>query len=123
MRSVLKHLLEAATCEFLFTQDFFKARGLETFNAIFARTLSLCLENLENYLFNCYDAIGLLLMIKITIAFRQVMQRRRIAVLDSFFDRITMLLWPRCVWRAPWCAGLGAPDCGLSICHAVTSRP
>lgn len=95
MRSVLKHLVEAATCEFLFTHDFFKARGLDTFTAIFAKTLSLCLENLENYLFNCYDAIGLLLMIKITIGFRHMMQRRRVAVLDSFFDRITMLLWPR----------------------------
>lgn len=63
--------------------------------SIFAKTLSLCLENLENYLFNCYDAIGLLLMIKVTIGFRLIMQRRRIAVLDSFFDRITMLLWPR----------------------------
>jgi len=88
-------MVEAATAEFLFTNDFFKSRGLETFNAIFAKTLSLCLENLENYLFNCYDAIGLLLMIKLVIAFRGLMTRRRINVLDSFFDRTTMLLWPR----------------------------
>ena len=95
MRSVFKHLVEAATCEFLFTHDFFKGKATETFNAVFARTLSLCLENLENHLFNCYDAIGLLLMIKLTLAFRHVMQRRRVAVLDAFFDRVTMLLWPR----------------------------
>lgn len=66
MRSVLKHLVESATCEFLFTHDFFKSRGLDTFNQIFAKTLSLCLENLENYLFQCFDAIGLLLMIKVS---------------------------------------------------------
>jgi vacuolar protein sorting-associated protein 52 len=96
MRSVFKHLVEAATCEFLFTHDFFKGpKGAEAFNAVFARTLSLCLENLENYLFSCYDAIGLLLMIKLTVAFRHVMQRRRVPVLDAFFDRVTMLLWPR----------------------------
>lgn len=99
MRSVFKHLVEAATCEFLFTHDFFKSpppgKGAETFNAVFARTLSLCLENLENHLFGCYDAIGLLLMIKLTVAFRHVMQRRRVPVLDAFFDRVTMLLWPR----------------------------
>jgi len=95
MRSVFKHLVEAATCEFLFTHDFFKGRGAEAFNAVFARTLSLCLENLENHLFACYDAIGLLLMIKLTGAFRHVMQRRRVPVLDAFFDRVTMLLWPR----------------------------
>lgn len=110
MRSVFKHLLEAATCEFLFCQDFFEvkprgsARGTpagavgkagETFNAVFARTLSLCLENLENHLFNCYDAVGLLLMIRLTTSFRQIMQQRRVGVLDAFFDRVTMLLWPR----------------------------
>ena len=43
MRSVFKHLVEAATCEWLFTSDFFKAKGPDTFNAVFAKTLSLCL--------------------------------------------------------------------------------
>ena len=35
--------------------------GMETFDKIFARTLSLLLEQLENYLFNCYDCLALLL--------------------------------------------------------------
>lgn len=43
----------------------------------------------------CADAISLLLMIKITYAIRLVMQRRRIPVLDAFFDRLSLLLWPR----------------------------
>lgn len=34
-------------------------------------------------------------MIKITHALSMVMQRRRVPVLDSFFDRVNMLLWPR----------------------------
>jgi hypothetical protein len=62
---------------------------------IFGRTLSIILEHLENYLLNCHDAIGLLLMIKITHFQRLVMQRRRVPVLDAFFDRISLLLWPR----------------------------
>ncbi|CAM9108563.1 unnamed protein product [Choristocarpus tenellus] len=95
MRSVTKHLMDSATSEYLFTLEFFKGQSQDTFNQIFAQTLSLCLENLENYLFTCYDCIGLLLMIKLTHAHRMVMQRRRIPVLDSFFDRINMLLWPR----------------------------
>lgn len=53
------------------------------------------MENLENYLLTTYDAIGILLIIKVTHSQRLVMQRRRIPVLDSFFDRICMLLWPR----------------------------
>jgi len=31
-----------------------------------SRTISLVLENLENYLFTCWDAVGLLIMIKVT---------------------------------------------------------
>ncbi len=62
---------------------------------IFGRTLSQILESLENYLLNCYDSVGLLIMIKVTHLLRLVMQRRRIPVLDSLFDRISMLLWPR----------------------------
>ena len=94
-RSIIKHLMDSATNEYLFGIDFFNDRSFETFNLIFARTISLCLENLENYLFTCWDAIGLLLMIKVVHAQRLVMQRRRIPVLDSVFDRINMLLWPR----------------------------
>ena len=98
---------------------------------IFGRTLSLILENIENYLLNCNDIVGLLIMIKVrntmlcfhsctkklmtqssshflftlhfaiphtqqmTHLLRMVMQRRRIPVLDSLFDRISLLLWPR----------------------------
>jgi hypothetical protein len=32
---------------------------------IFGRTLSLILENIENYLLSCYDVVGLLIMIKV----------------------------------------------------------
>ena len=94
-RSIIKHLSDAATSEFLFIIDFFQSNTRETFNKMFGRTLSLVLEFLENYLLNCYDAIGLLLVIKVAHLQRMVMQRRRIPVLDQFFDRISMLLWPR----------------------------
>lgn len=114
LRSVVKHLIDASTNEFLFIFDFFQSNTRDTFNKIFGRTLSLILENLENYLLSCYDAVGLLLMIRITnsqvhflpllvvliqglivLLQRLVMQRRRMPVLDSFFDRVSMLLWPR----------------------------
>jgi len=50
---------------------------------------------LENYLFGCYDALCILLMIKVTHQFRRSAQSRRIYSLDAFFDQITNLLWPR----------------------------
>ena len=95
LRSIIKHLSDAATSEFLFSLDFFKKNARDTFNRIFGRTLSLVLENLENYLMTCHDSIGLLLMIKVAHAQRLVMQRRRVPVLDSFFDHMSMLFWPR----------------------------
>jgi hypothetical protein len=101
LRSVIKHLSDAVTSEFLFIVDFFKTNSQETFNkylppslpplscltlslsvslidflslspslclsprSIFKKTLSLVLENLENYLLTTYDTIGILLIIKV----------------------------------------------------------
>ncbi|CAK4089947.1 unnamed protein product [Aphanomyces euteiches] len=102
VRSTQIHLINAATSEYLFLLDFFKAtesnnpvRIRELFLRVFAKTLSLSLEQLENYLCTCYDAIGLLLMIRLTQSHRQVMEQRRIPVLDTYLDRILLLLWPR----------------------------
>lgn len=102
-RNLQQHLMNSATSEYLFLIEFFKAnheenavlRSRDLFLRVFAKTLSLCLENIENYLFTCYDAIGLLLMIRLTYSQRLVMEKRRIPCLDSYFDRVTLLLWPR----------------------------
>lgn len=67
LRSVLKHLVDAATNEFLFIIDFFKTQPKDTFNRIFGRTISMLLENIENYLLQCYDAVGILIMIRVRV--------------------------------------------------------
>jgi len=94
-RSLMHHIMDSATNEFIFTRLFFKETGQDAFHLIFSTTLSLLLERLENYLFNCYDCLGLLLMVKLTHANRRIMRSRNIHVLDNFFDRVTTLLWPR----------------------------
>ena len=96
-RSVLMHLVDSLTNEFVFSLEFFKDHGREVFRKIFSRTLILILETVENYLFNCYDNIGLLLMIKINHLHHKIMKQRRVIdeSTDAFFDRITGLLWPR----------------------------
>jgi len=68
---------------------------MHIFQAVFVPAMSLVLESVENYLFQCFDAVGLLIMIQMTYAHRRVMQSRRVNVLDTYFDRINMLLWPR----------------------------
>ncbi|OQR87003.1 vacuolar protein sorting-associated protein [Achlya hypogyna] len=98
-RSLQAHLMNAATSEYLFVLDFFAGadgfRVREYFLRIFAKTLSLCLEQLENYLCTSYDSIGLLLMIRLTTDHKNLMAKRRVPVLDSFLDRVLLLLWPR----------------------------
>ena len=65
-RSLLKHLIDASSSEFLFIMDFFKSRPKDTFNRVFGRTIGVVLENIENYLLTCYDPVGLMLLIRIT---------------------------------------------------------
>ena len=55
----------------------------------------MLLEILENYLLTYNDSIGILICIRIVYIYRTLMQRRRIPVLDGFFDRVSLLLWPR----------------------------
>ena len=92
LKSCLQHLVDAVTNEHIFCRQFFKR---DAFEELFPPTLQLVLEQLENYLFGCYDGICILLMIKVAHQFRRSAQSRRIHSLDGFFDQITHLLWPR----------------------------
>ena len=91
-RSLLGHLVDAVTNEHVFCRQFFKR---DCFTPLFHGTLGLLLEQLENYLFNCHDALCLLLMIKVSHYYRRLTRTRKIHSLDNFFDQVTHLLWPR----------------------------
>jgi hypothetical protein len=88
----LQHLVDACTNEYIVCRQFFKR---DAFEQLFPPTLQLLLEQLENYLFGCYDALCILLMIKVTHQFRRSAQSRTMHCLDGFFDQMTHLLWPR----------------------------
>jgi hypothetical protein len=42
-----------------------------------------------------WDAVGVLLMIRINAELRRLMSRRRVPCLDDYLDRVNLLLWPR----------------------------
>jgi len=96
-RSIMSHLVDAATNEYVFGRQFFKEYGQDDYwHSIFGKTLSLVLEQLENYLFNCHDAIAILLMIKLTHHYKRMVKARHIEkVMEPFLDRTKNLLWPR----------------------------
>ncbi|PON34867.1 Vps [Parasponia andersonii] len=118
-RSLHKLLMDTATSEYHFCGDFFGEESI--FYDIFAGPFAVIDEHFNSILPNCYDAIGLMLMIRIIHQHQDnfsltcsrttvldvvllaadeykhllVMSRRRIPCLDSYLDKVNIALWPR----------------------------
>ncbi|XP_073003621.1 vacuolar protein sorting-associated protein 52 A [Typha latifolia] len=92
-RSLHKLLMDTATSEYLFCEDFFGEESI--FQEIFAGPFLAIDEHFDTVLPNCYDAIGLMLMIRIIHQHQLIMFRRRIPCLDSYLDKVNISLWPR----------------------------
>ncbi|KAK4859404.1 hypothetical protein QYF36_004850 [Acer negundo] len=92
-RSLHKLLMDTATSEYLFCDDFFGEESI--FYDICAGPFTVIDEHFNSILPNCYDAIGLMLMIRIIHHHQLIMSRRRIPCLDSYLDKVNISLWPR----------------------------
>ncbi|CAF2195478.1 unnamed protein product [Brassica napus] len=92
-RSLHKLLMDTATSEYIFCDDFFGEESI--FYEIFAGPFSVIDEHFNPVLTNCFDAIGLMLMIRIIHHHQLIMSRRRIPCLDSYLDKVNISLWPR----------------------------
>eukprot|EP00262_Sarcandra_glabra_P008290 TRINITY_DN21642_c0_g1_i1.p1 TRINITY_DN21642_c0_g1~~TRINITY_DN21642_c0_g1_i1.p1 ORF type:complete len:707 (+),score=131.09 TRINITY_DN21642_c0_g1_i1:195-2315(+) len=92
-RSLHKLLMDTATSEYLFCDDFFGEESI--FYEIFAGPFASIDEHFNSILPNCFDAIGLMLMIRIIHQHQLIMSRRRIPCLDSYLDKVNISLWPR----------------------------
>lgn len=89
-------LMDTATSEFLFLNDFFDTRGdHRLFKEVFGKTEQFFLDQLETFLTSSWDSVGLLLMIRIVDFYLGSMQRRQVSCLDSYLDALRLLLWPR----------------------------
>ncbi|XP_010679346.2 vacuolar protein sorting-associated protein 52 A [Beta vulgaris subsp. vulgaris] len=92
-RSLHKLLMDTASSEYLFCDEFFGEESL--FYDIFAGPFAVIDEHFNTILSNSYDAIGLMLMIRLTHQHQLIMSRRRIPCLDSYLDKVNIALWPR----------------------------
>ncbi|XP_074286898.1 vacuolar protein sorting-associated protein 52 A-like [Silene latifolia] len=92
-RSLHKLLMDTSSSEYLFCGDFFGEESL--FNEIFAGPFAVIDEHFNAILSNSFDAIGLMLMIRLTHQHQLIMSRRRIPCLDSYLDKANISLWPR----------------------------
>jgi len=119
-RSMLHLLVESATTEYLFTHQFF-GRMDSIFHQIFAKTIGFFMESVEAYLAESYDAVGLLLLIRLTRDHQLIMSRRRVPVLDATFDRVNLSLWPR--FKKVLDANLDSVSNPKEIAKVVDSHP
>ncbi|XP_039134433.1 vacuolar protein sorting-associated protein 52 A-like isoform X2 [Dioscorea cayenensis subsp. rotundata] len=92
-RSLHKLLMDTAASEYLFCGDFFGEEFI--FYDIFAGPFAVLYEHFNMVLPNCYDALGLMLMIRIVHEHQMVMFRQRIPCLDSYLDKVNTSLWFR----------------------------
>ncbi|KAE8682107.1 Vacuolar protein sorting-associated protein 52 A [Hibiscus syriacus] len=92
-RSLHKLLMDTATSEYLFCDEFFGEESI--FYEIFTGPFAVIDEHFNSILPNCYDAIGLMLIIRIVHHHQLIMSRRRVPCLDSYLDKVNIALWPR----------------------------
>ncbi|KAM0942229.1 hypothetical protein DsansV1_C15g0136061 [Dioscorea sansibarensis] len=92
-RSLHKLLMDTATTEYYFCDVFFGEESI--FYDIFAGPFAVLDEHFNVVLSNCYDAIGLMLMVCIVHQHQLVMFRRQIPCLDLYLDKVNNSLRPR----------------------------
>ena len=92
-------LIESISKEFVFILEFFDLKVGQCsyiFNQIFQRIVNYYLDWLKNYITNnLFDIYACLLMILINEENKKFMQRNKIPVLDYYFDKVNMILWPK----------------------------
>ncbi|KAG0288289.1 Vacuolar protein sorting-associated protein 52 [Linnemannia gamsii] len=101
-RSFNLALIDNASSEYLFLVEYFSKRlqpdidGIQAvFSQIFEPTLKLGLANVKEYADSSFDAIGILLCLRVNHQLAKELERRRIPMLDKYGDAIHMALWPR----------------------------
>ncbi|KAL6920790.1 hypothetical protein ACHAPO_004529 [Fusarium lateritium] len=93
-------LIDNATAEYTFMATFFSPalsfnQISKNFNYIFESTFELGRTLSKTLVGDTYDALGLLLCIRLNQHFAFELQRRKVPAVDGYINATTMLLWPR----------------------------
>jgi len=93
-RSSHKLLMDSATSEFFFCEDFWAGDGA-LFDEVFAPAVAAVEEGLALHLSSCHDLVSLTLMLRINHGHQVIMFRRRAPCLDAYLEKVNLLLWPK----------------------------
>lgn len=93
-------LIDNATAEYTFLANFFSpalpySQISKIFNYIFDSTFELGQALSKTLMSDTYDALGILLCIRLNQHFAFELQRRKVPAVDSYINATNMLLWPR----------------------------
>jgi hypothetical protein len=93
-------LIDNATAEYTFLATFFApalsfSRIAKNFNYIFEPTFDLGVSLSKTLVGETYDALGLLLCIRLNQHFAFELQRRKVPTGEGYVNGTNMLLWPR----------------------------
>ncbi|KAG6005859.1 hypothetical protein E4U21_007567 [Claviceps maximensis] len=93
-------LIDNATAEYTFLANFFSpalsySQISKTFNYIFESTFDMGQTLSKTLMSDTYDALGILLCIRLNQNFAFELQRRKVPVVDNYINGTNMLLWPR----------------------------
>lgn len=93
-------MVDNATAEFTFLATFFSpslsfTQISKNFNYIFEPTFELGLTLSKSLVSETYDALGLLLCIRLNQHQAFELQRRKVPAVDTYINGTNMLLWPR----------------------------
>ncbi|KAJ3265746.1 hypothetical protein HDU77_004014 [Chytriomyces hyalinus] len=108
-KSINRLLMDNASSEYMFSTEFFFStwrRGSKmavadpatigtVFADIFEPTLKFLQSALKQYIDASFDAVGVLLCIRLNSFHARLMQKRRIPCLENFMNLLNILLWPR----------------------------
>ncbi|KAA0147019.1 hypothetical protein FNF29_07646 [Cafeteria roenbergensis] len=112
-RASQRHVVQLAATEHAFCLAFFgRSVGPDAYTGVMAAPVSAALECFSEQVGRSHDAVGLLLMINLTALHRSAAARRdrgessaadarpppprgALPVMEGYFDRVTMCLWPR----------------------------
>jgi hypothetical protein len=101
-RSFNLTFIDNASSEYLFLIEFFSKNdrpgtdaARDVFTEIFEPTIRMGLNATKQYVDSTYDAVGVLLCVRLNTQFALELQRRRVPALESYTNQTNMLLWPR----------------------------
>eukprot|EP00730_Choanoeca_flexa_P000002 TRINITY_DN10000_c0_g1_i3.p1 TRINITY_DN10000_c0_g1~~TRINITY_DN10000_c0_g1_i3.p1 ORF type:complete len:591 (+),score=136.48 TRINITY_DN10000_c0_g1_i3:260-1774(+) len=95
-RSYQKAMTDVSAREFLFCTEFFgvkESKAYEYFKEAMGKSISFILRHLETHMATSFDAIGILLCLRINIHYRAYVESKDVKALRAYFDKSDELLW------------------------------